>query len=408
MNILVLGNGFDLAHNLPTKYEHFLEWVVAEKDFFEKLKRQGSSITKDISKVDLTIPENRQKKYDIGRRVPHQKEVWTNIEKNVWLEYFLQCDMYQKENWIDFESEIKRVIRSIENDMKAQKADTHYNIKNFTETFFQKKFIKDKSENITYGRLINTLYNDLMRLIRALEIYLAEYIEIEKCDVYSPDISDETFDAIISFNYTYTFSKLYDKNHKLKYDYIHGKAKANNNLDTNNMVLGIDEDDSNILDVDRNIDFIGFKKYFQRIFKATGNDYKIWIEEIKKQEEEYNDRKVMYKEKLKDAYTQILADSHVYKRELKTLEEEKIKHHVYFFGHSMDITDRDIIRDLILNDTVYVTIYYYAEKENDRSELFKKIANLVKVIGSDELIKRTGGSTKTIEFVLQREMVKKN
>lgn len=27
MNILVIGNGFDLAHGLPTKYEHFLEFV---------------------------------------------------------------------------------------------------------------------------------------------------------------------------------------------------------------------------------------------------------------------------------------------------------------------------------------------------------------------------------------------
>ena len=27
MNILVIGNGFDLAHGLPTKYGDFLEWV---------------------------------------------------------------------------------------------------------------------------------------------------------------------------------------------------------------------------------------------------------------------------------------------------------------------------------------------------------------------------------------------
>ena len=27
MNILVIGNGFDLAHGLPTKYTHFLDWV---------------------------------------------------------------------------------------------------------------------------------------------------------------------------------------------------------------------------------------------------------------------------------------------------------------------------------------------------------------------------------------------
>lgn len=29
MNILVIGNGFDLAHGLPTKYGDFLEWVKA-------------------------------------------------------------------------------------------------------------------------------------------------------------------------------------------------------------------------------------------------------------------------------------------------------------------------------------------------------------------------------------------
>lgn len=35
----------------------------------------------------------------------------------------------------------------------------------------------------------------------------------------------------------------------------------------------------------------------------------------------------------------------------------------------------------------------------------QQIANLVKVIGQDELIRRTGGSTKTIEFKLQKDMV---
>ena len=29
MNILLIGNGFDLAHNLPTKYEHFLNFCIA-------------------------------------------------------------------------------------------------------------------------------------------------------------------------------------------------------------------------------------------------------------------------------------------------------------------------------------------------------------------------------------------
>lgn len=34
----------------------------------------------------------------------------------------------------------------------------------------------------------------------------------------------------------------------------------------------------------------------------------------------------------------------------------------------------------------------------------KQIANLVKIIGQDELIRRTGGSDKTIEFRQQQAM----
>ena len=33
MNILVLGNGFDLAHGLPTKYADFLEFIKAFQQF---------------------------------------------------------------------------------------------------------------------------------------------------------------------------------------------------------------------------------------------------------------------------------------------------------------------------------------------------------------------------------------
>lgn len=38
MKILLLGNGFDLAHKLPTKYTDFLEWIVAEWEFFLCIK----------------------------------------------------------------------------------------------------------------------------------------------------------------------------------------------------------------------------------------------------------------------------------------------------------------------------------------------------------------------------------
>ena len=41
MNILIIGNGFDLAHDLPTKYEHFLKYVDAFKRFADICKQES-------------------------------------------------------------------------------------------------------------------------------------------------------------------------------------------------------------------------------------------------------------------------------------------------------------------------------------------------------------------------------
>lgn len=49
MNILIIGNGFDLAHGLPTKYADFLKFI----DFFYKHKAQESSRLELIAGEDI-------------------------------------------------------------------------------------------------------------------------------------------------------------------------------------------------------------------------------------------------------------------------------------------------------------------------------------------------------------------
>lgn len=73
---------------------------------------------------------------------------------------------------------------------------------------------------------------------------------------------------------------------------------------------------------------------------------------------------------------------------------------IYIFGHSLDVTDKDVLRDLILNDNVHITIFYHSKEA-----MGQQVANLVKVIGQDELIRRTGESNKTIEFKPQQSMI---
>lgn len=417
MNILVIGNGFDLAHGLPTKYTDFLKWVKV----IRQIERLG--ITGDYTKIynevqrwygDEQIDWFVEKFGRILNRTT--KEILIYIKNNIWIEYFLEHPKYQKENWIDFEGEISNVIQSLDGDMHGLSGDYSLDdyITNLSNKFLQNKYFKytstvrsinaltdGASERITFKEIRNRLLIDLNKLIRALEIYLIEYVGKMEIQKKSLNIGRVEVDHVLSFNYTNTYEKIYGNTKEIEYDYIHGKADINNTIETNNMVLGIDE----YLSEDRrnkDIEFIAFKKFYQRIHKETGCKYKEWTDEIK---DEYAE----YKNRINNAHAQLIESfkdgsilQYPFQKEhfVESLQEECPKHNLYIFGHSLDVTDKDVLRDLILNDNVYTTIFYL-----NKDVMGQQIANLVKVIGQDELIRRTGGSTKTIEFKQQQDMV---
>ena len=218
---------------------------------------------------------------------------------------------------------------------------------------------------------------DLDRLIRCLEIYLSDYINNYSIETILPDIEQLPYlDKVLSFNYIDTYERLYNNHSFLEFDYIHGKADINKTVDTNNMVLGIDEylkgEGRN-----ENIEFIEFKKFYQRIHKETGSLYRRWIDDIRSNKK-ITEMVVLYDEDGKPT---------------KATRKQVEFHKLFIFGHSLDITDKDVLRDLILNDNVQTTIFYMDKKDYGR-----KIMNLVKIITQYELIKRTGGATKKITF----------
>ena len=210
---------------------------------------------------------------------------------------------------------------------------------------------------------------------------------------------------ILNFNYTHIIQKCYlsrYKNDLIKdMDYIHGEANINNTIKTENIVLGIGEylpDDEK----DKKTDFIAFKKFYQRIYKGTGSKYKEWLEQIQKKYFSALQNETNFMDMMKAAYSRKEQDDMWlwYMAAQNNNQSKNEIHNLYIFGHSLDVTDGDILRDLILNDNVHTTIFYY-----NRDVMGQQIANLVKVIGQDELIRRTGGSTKTIVFEPQKPMV---
>ena len=426
MKILLIGNGFDLEHHLPTTYRDFLSFCEkASKIFtsprtmlineFEEDNLTGWEATPFIKEALRIAFSGRGPKatwlednwtHAVTTPYPELDELYANMKDNAWLNYFWKCPSYLGENWIDFESEISKVIQAME-DWRAQVEDGHSiagiglsernllaAIVNASDGEFQDLFEEDVTAVDRYSEYLR---RELDRLTRALEIYLAGFVQKIEIDGKSADIENLQPDHVLSFNYSNTYERVYGQGRKIVYDYIHGKAKLAGGVDTCDLVLGIDE----YLDDDRknkDLEFLTFKKYYQRIYKSTGNAYLDWVDQIKKDEAEYQ-RKVdlAYRGEADPLGSFPWAE----RRYLDPADIEHPEHTLYIFGHSLDMTDRDVLRLLICNDNVQTKIFYYRKSENDKSVLGKLIKNLVKIIGQDELVRRTGGSHKTIEFIPQ-------
>lgn len=290
MNILIIGNGFDLEHGLPTKYTDFLKFIkqveILNRNYNSKsFSYIGKFI--DDCKIDNSIKEYLRTKFIDKKNYYIIDELISLTNNNFWLNFFNECENYIKEDWIDFEAEISKIIKTLDKTRKDIQLGIIDDIKDeyllkilqiYEPLGHYQKYLKIS----IYDNLILDLENNLTNFIRCLEIYLEDCVANINLKYYSPDILDLEIDKVISFNYTDTFMRLYDchKYYNIKYDFIHGKSNINNSTNSNNMVLGIDE----YLDDDlrnKETTFIEFKKYYQRIHKKTSCKYMEWLEEVK-------------------------------------------------------------------------------------------------------------------------------
>jgi hypothetical protein len=115
MNILIVGNGFDLAHYLPTKYDHFMgamqaieAWDITKgdmnfddlfKSFYQK-EEWFFSYTKAMYKTD-----------EIKLTVDQINNLKTQLKENVWYQYFSD-HVKELKTWIDFETKIEEALEA--------------------------------------------------------------------------------------------------------------------------------------------------------------------------------------------------------------------------------------------------------------------------------------------------------
>ena len=424
MNILVIGNGFDLAHGFETKYSDFLDFL----EFVEEIKTHIDD-TKTIGKYyNKNYKEFFIKNYENDENTINR--ILSYTKNNFWIEHFKNRKNIIGERWIDFEKEIsnmlnklvfsdkmdsifynlfEKVVDIFKNVINSEKMDA-YLIEKFSlleniitispdEKANIEAMIKNNKDinedtysiskddyNTILKYIIIALEDDLIRLIRVFEMYICLVINRQKINKISEDIISIPFPVkVVSFNYTRTYLKIFDYvsrdiekfkqyNPTIQVDiysntipkekdvlYIHGSAneeKMNSNLkieeNYDDMILGVYEelkDEKNLCD-----DFIFFKKYYQRILKNTDSN--------NESEEDFNNRVPEENKKF------------TYKRCLDNIKNSC----VYIYGHSLDVSDNDILEKLIVDSNK--TIIYYHNRETNKIQ----IINLIKMLGQKKLV----------------------
>lgn len=342
-NVLVIGNGFDIAHGLYTKYIDFYNFCNAIKRVINDKKE--IAIREDIKEELLKSEFMKSTANIINNKKIVNDDILEKMIKicknNYWLNCIEERNLSNDPHWCDIEGVIADEISKFS-----------YVTKKYSSTKLRPQALMNESREIIsiYKKIMNytqekqsfkanvylfkeKLLSDLNDLTWMLEIYLSKFLN-RKSKTYK-FFETLNIDYIINFNYTDTYNKLYKKN--IPTHFIHGKIR-NNDKDAMNMVFGIGD---SINEDDNNYEFIEFQKYYQRIIYKTGNDYAKW------------------------------------------LDNDEIMN-IFIFGHSVNEVDGDIIERLITRKHTNIYIYYY-----DQQALNSIVANLTRILGKDMIIDYT-------------------
>ena len=264
--------------------------------------------------------------------------------------------------WIDFEKEISYVLSCFEKALPENGRYIHVEDRAVNYVIGEFDFFIDKAAArnavrigshsikkeycseypvasgvlvVNKKRIIDTLYIALQELSNGLKLYLRHFVE-RICEGYVyplyevTDIKPVLFnvDNAITFNYTNTFEKISHKRNQTIH--LHGQLDRP-------IVLGVNSDDADVVGkVDTT--FIAFKKYYQRAMCESDQNYLNWMSRIK---------------------------------------ADKVKYRLIIMGHSLDVTDKDILLEIFANAREIYVLFHNNEAKASY------INNLVTLYGKE-------------------------
>ncbi|MCH4191593.1 MAG: bacteriophage abortive infection AbiH family protein [Butyrivibrio sp.] len=372
MEIVILGNGFDLANGLPTSYTDFFKWefekIISECDEISKIKNDYFMYFEKQPRsheIRTNRPESRLRievDTDCGRKTYEQLYEEINVimdgmhKKRISFFdlYFILNKMRNNANWSDIENEIRIVVKHISEYSKNtaedmlgiadDKREDNSKLREkiamlFLRIYFQNcKLTDDKNS-------YETLMRELMLFENEFQVYIGEIAKKVNStgdyqQIYIQNFNELTNENesryILNFNYTNVTENICTPNSLPREHNLHGKYD-------NVIFFGIDQDECDV-----NSDEYTFSKTYRKIYEGTG---------------------AMILPEKKD----------------RNVEQQKL----IFYGHSLASADTSYFRSLfdlydIYNQTFLIFKYsIYDEEQRDKikKEVFHNITKLLMEYG---------------------------
>lgn len=445
MNILIVGNGFDLSHYLPTKYDHFMtamdaieNWDIKKGDmafddlFIKEYWLKNNETGEEWQNYFFQYTKAMYKTEEIQISVTQIEQLKNQLKENVWYQYFFD-HVREVRTWIDFEIKIKEALEviceymtNVENYLKNKNllSDIIYSFKNNNdgEYFLNQnairvlellKIIEVDYQKSHYGlsgilEPISCTYEEnwdfteesnnkkFIQNMKGFDTY--KYKEVTNfLKKYLTDFSKlfndylqivENFtceknlkNPLENINKVYSFN--YTSTYLKNYDSKATSYFLHGQLgDENKLVLGVSDLDGRLL---HKFNLWGFTKYHQKLFFDT--DYQFIEEFISEQVLICNGIELTKSYWLNKAASGQGSVKLINQKIEKVLEEESLNLNFYIWGHSLDESDSSYIKELFSFNEPYdqqirIAVYYFNHEAK-----YDLLANLINILTKEKVEK---------------------
>ncbi len=352
MHILIIGNGFDIAHSLPTRYSDFITNVQNDPEFYQYVLRNEAS-----TKLFNRVRQSKIFEYMCSKLCNNND--WIDFENELMEIVDSVCDMpslFKRYTYRENKSVVSKLL--LDSDKIHESSPFIYRILMGIGTL---KRYWSNSELLDLEQDIHRQIQDFIDLFKEYILWITQY-KLDRINSIKM-FQDMKIDYLLSFNYTTTFVKLYNKNQQLIPEnicYVHGKIDEQTNT---GIVMGIGSD---FYDESKHEKYVDFFKFFQCYQYATSNDYLNWIKKYESWDFDGTE----------GGETDILTDCTV-----------------SIYGHSLDPTDRNILKPFLDMDRITINIYYLNKDSKTQLE-----HNILKILGKDLFTKYMTGAKSKIQF----------